>query len=113
MIKLYTRLLLLLLPTAAISQPGQWTWIHGTNGINSTGNYGTKSVPAPTNEPPNLYQSMNWTDLQGNFWLFGGAGNPFGTHSDLWKYNPKTNEWAWFSGPGYAVTSDPGNYGAQ
>src|SRR5204863_271166 len=95
----------------SFGQAGQWTWIHGSQSANSAGNYGTKGVSSPSNEPPNIYEGNEWTDLQGNFWFFGGASaGPFALHSDLWKYTPSNNEWTWISGPGYAVSGDPGNY---
>src|SRR5690242_16901790 len=83
--------------------PGEWMWIHGSNTINSTGNFGTQGVPSPTNEPPALYEPCEWTDLTGKFWLYGGEGSAGG--NDLWRYDPATNEWTWMTGTN--AFSDP------
>src|SRR5687768_2907135 len=75
--------------------PGEWMWIHGDS-TGATGNYGVMGVPSPTNKPPPLYECIEWRDLNGNFWMYGGVfGN---TYSALWKYDPLTNEWTWMSG---------------
>ena len=92
------------------SQAGEWVWIKGDNIVNQPGNYGVQGVPSPTNNPPSLYEPCEWTDLNGNFWLFGGSRSG-STYNDLWKYNPLTNEWTWMKGPG--IVDDPGNHGVQ
>ena len=87
-------------------------WIHGSNTQNSTGNFGVQGVPSPTNEPPALYEPGEFTDNNGNFWLFGGSNNALGTiYADLWKYDPVTNMWTWMKGPGTSNYS--GSYGIQ
>jgi hypothetical protein len=88
--------------------PGQWTWIHGDNFTNSTGNFGTMGVTAPTNKPPALYEPNNFKDLQGNIWLYGGG--PGTGYDDLWKYEPSINQWTWISGS-HAVAYAAGNFG--
>src|SRR6185295_8426984 len=94
------------------SQPGQWTWIHGSNIPNNPGSYGVKGIPGPTNEPPALYEPCEWTDLNGNFWLYGGIRhNSGGESNDLWKYDPVVNEWTWISGT--QTLGDPGNFGIK
>ena len=77
--------------------PGEWVWMHGDNAPGNNGNFGTKGVAAPTNKPPGLYEACEWTDLQGNFWLYGGAG-PMGMYNSLWKFEPATNMWTWVHG---------------
>jgi len=84
-------------------------WIHGSNTINSTGNFGTQGVPSATNEPPALYEPCEWTDLTGKFWLYGGEGSAGG--NDLWCYDPATDEWTWMRGTNSG--NDPGNYGTM
>ena len=79
-----------------------WTWISGSNVQGSTGVYGTQGIPSVNNFPPGLYEYSEWKDLQGNFWLFGGW-DP--TYSDLWKYNPVSNEWTWMKGNGLTYQS--------
>jgi hypothetical protein len=86
----------------AFSQPGEWTWMHGSSTVNGTANFGTQGVSSPTNEPPPFYEASDWTDAQGNFWLFGGysSGMPSGFMGDMWKFDPSTNEWTWMHGTG-------------
>src|SRR5687767_4609110 len=85
---------------ASSQNPGEWMWIHGTNTTNNTGSFGIQGVSSPLNKPPGLYTSCGWTDLNGNFWLFGGWFN--GNYGDLWKYDPVINEWTWMKGTGIA-----------
>src|SRR6185436_10087217 len=75
------------------AQPGEWTWLHGSNSFNSAGNFGTQGVPSATNEPPALYEPCEWTDLNGNYWMYGGFLQGTGMYNDLWRYNPTTNQW--------------------
>jgi hypothetical protein len=108
------RAMLLLLPLFAASQTGNWTWVKGANTTNPTAVYGTQGIADPANTPQGLYEAAEWTDLQGNFWLFGGVtvvnGNNVG-NNNLWKFNPLTNQWTWVKGPG--TLGDPGSYGTQ
>lgn len=95
---------------------GQWTWVNGFNTGQQNGIYGTLGVPSSTNMPGNRYGAGMWTDASGNFWLYGGRGLPGGTGfqgylSDLWKYNPTTNQWAWMAGP--STAGQPGTYGTM
>lgn len=94
-------------------QQGQWTWMNGDSTIGQSGVYGTKGVFAPGNTPPSLYEPCEWTDKQGNFWLFGGMQLNGGTfvYGDLWEFNPIINQWAWINGPG--VSGENGVYGTQ
>jgi type IX secretion system substrate protein/galactose oxidase-like protein len=93
------------------SQAGEWVWIKGDSTFNQPAHYGLQGIPSPTNNPPSLYEPCEWTDLNGNFWLFGGLnflGNQLG---DLWKYDSFTNEWTWIKGSG--LPDDTGSYGVQ
>ncbi|CAN5555578.1 hypothetical protein BH11BAC1_BH11BAC1_24340 [soil metagenome] len=83
----------------AFSQGGIWTWISGDSNSNSLGVYGTQGVPSVNNHPPANFGYVDWKDRQGNFWVFGGG---FPEYSDLWKYDPLTNEWTWVKGNGIA-----------
>ncbi len=79
----------------------QWTWIRGTSSLWQYGNYGTKGVAAPSNEPGVRYGSVTWRDTLNNLWLFGGRGagtSNTGDLNDLWKYDISTNQWTWISG---------------
>lgn len=89
---------------------GEWTWMKGSNLPNSLGNFGTQGVSAPTNNPPALYEAYEWTDLNGNFWLFGGSGQTFDQNT-LWKFDPLINNWTWIRGS--SIASSAGIYGIQ
>ena len=71
----------------------QWTWVGGSNSTGAPAVYGAQGVPAAGNYPGARQLMESWTDLSGNFWLFGGSGL-----NDLWEYNPNTNLWTWISG---------------
>jgi hypothetical protein len=92
-------------------QAGQWTWINGNNTPNDTGYHGILGVPSPLNKPPAMFEPCQWTDLNGNFWMYGGFSLPVYFLNDLWKYDPLTNEWTWMSGTN--TPNDPGSYGVQ
>jgi hypothetical protein len=95
---------------ASAQNPGEWMWVHGSNATNNPGTFGIQGVSAPANTPPSFYTSCGWTDLNGNFWLFGGWRSN-GNWGDLWKYDAAINEWTWIKGSG--IVNDPGNYGVQ
>jgi N-acetylneuraminic acid mutarotase len=102
--------------SAASAQAGEWTWVGGssTSGPNytadgSTGNiygqpgsYGKMGQFADGNHPGGRYGAANWTDSEGNEWVFGGYGSDSngtqGYLNDLWEYSPTKNEWAWIGG---------------
>ncbi len=91
-----------------------FTWVSGTNlGNNNQGMYGTKCIPSSTNYPSSRFMnSMGEKDDCGNFWMFGGMTLNNSTDpllNDLWKYNPKLNEWTWVSGSN--VSGDAGSFG--
>ncbi|MEO5571492.1 MAG: kelch repeat-containing protein [Bacteroidia bacterium] len=92
------------------SQAGEWVWIKGDSIPNQSGNYGVQGVPSPTNNPPSLYEPCEWTDMNGNFWLFGGVVGSV-TLNNLWKFEISSNEWTWMKGPG--IANDSGSYGIQ
>ncbi len=94
------------------AQNGTWTWMHGVNTPNFSGSFGVQGVAAPTNDPPALYETCEWTDLQGNFWIFGGLESSSGSnHGALWKYDPSTNMWTWMNGSNFP--NQAGIYGTQ
>ena len=123
---LFAILLLGLSSPAAIAQANEWTWMGGNSTFAGTfgpetgspGVYGTLDQAAKTNIPGGRLGAVSWTDAQGNFWLFGGAGfdslATFGFLNDLWKFDPSTSEWTWMSGsstiPGFNG-GPPGYYG--
>jgi hypothetical protein len=106
----------------------EWAWMGGSSAVPSVcpaspsncgqpGAYGTLGTPAAGNVPGGRSGSSNWTDSNGNLWLFGGTGfdanDDFGTLNDLWEFNPSTNEWIWISGSNSvgANGGQPGVYG--
>jgi len=75
----------------------EWTWMNGPGTTNQTGVYGTQGVADPANHPGYRWESAaNWTDNNGNLWLFGGYNGS--VYNDLWKYDISTNEWVWMKG---------------
>lgn len=95
----------------AYTQNGIWTWMRGSNLVNSIGNYGIQGVASPSNEPPALYGPATWTDLNGNFWILGGQSFTNTWETALWKYDVASNTWIWIKGP--ANTTTAGVYGVQ
>lgn len=97
-----TTLLSLFFACSLFSQSGTWTWMKGST--SSTSNpvavYGQLGIPDTANTPPGLFESPNWTDKNGNFWIFGGYFyGPGEVHSALWMFSPHTNMWTWMGGP--------------
>jgi uncharacterized repeat protein (TIGR03803 family) len=83
----------------------EWTWVNGGNTANQPGVYGTQGVPNAANVPSARAQSANWTDRDGNLWLFGGGFNYvgngsilYGVSDELWELNPATGVWTWVGG---------------
>ncbi len=83
---------------------GNWTWVSGTDSYltNTKGVYGTLGAGVAGNTPGARFESANWTDATGNFWLFGGQGvvanGQVGVLNDVWRYAPTTGVWTWMSG---------------
>ena len=78
-----------------------FSWQNGSNESNAYGSYGTLGIAAANNQPGARLGSISWVDEQGNFWLFGGAGNSAtesGSLNDLWEYRPSTKQWVWVNG---------------
>ncbi|MCA6364214.1 MAG: gliding motility-associated C-terminal domain-containing protein [Bacteroidetes bacterium] len=102
----------MLLHLAGVSQNGTWTWISGDTLSASPGDFGVQGVPSPTNVPPALYEAAEWTDLNGNFWIFGGSNiSTQNAYSDLWKFDPVSQLWTWVKGS--SIPLMPGTYGVQ
>ncbi|HEY4051017.1 MAG TPA: kelch repeat-containing protein [Acidobacteriaceae bacterium] len=90
-----------------------WTWMGGSKTGEATGVYGTLGIPAAENLPGAREESVAWTDTSGNFWMFSGWGWDSKTETidlnDLWKYNPRTQQWTWVGGSNVGGSS--GIYG--
>lgn len=95
----------------------EWTWIKGDSVIFQPGVYGTLGVPSPANKPGSRGWASAWTDGSGKVWIYGGHGfveslfSGGGTLSDLWRYDPLTNEWTWMNGN--KTLNAPTVYGQQ
>lgn len=85
----------------------------GDNVLDMPGVYGTQGAFSTSNKPGSRDGAVSWTDISGNFWLFGGNGYGAGRGwlNDLWKYDVATNRWAWMKGP--TDINDDGIYGTQ
>jgi hypothetical protein len=96
----------------------QWTWVGGANGQNATGINGGQGIAASGNTPGGRTEAGFWTDHSGRFWLFGGSGYGAdsaaggGWLSDLWMFNPTTQQWTWVNGPG-DPSNNAGVYGTE
>jgi N-acetylneuraminic acid mutarotase len=74
----------------------EWTWMGGSSmagaGGATAGVYGTLGSPAAGNLPGSRTEGVAWTDISGNFWLFGGSGadaqGVIGYLNDLWEVMP-------------------------
>ena len=77
----------------------EWTYMKGSTIPGLLGTYGPKGVEGPAYTPGGRLVYSNWKDGSGNVWVFGGydfTNNIF--QSDMWRYNPATNNWTWMSG---------------
>jgi Galactose oxidase, central domain len=98
---------------------GQWTWVSGSNVVNTNGVYGAQGTAAAGNAPGSRQNAVLWIDTSGNVWLFGGfgldsvgTGGPAGAIlNDLWEFNTTTNQWTWVSGSNLA--NQTGTYSKQ
>ena len=90
-----------------------FTWVNGNQEEGVRGLYGPSGVEG-NYLPGAIFGAASWVDKDGMMWLFGGAerGNVWDkTFNDLWRYNPATNKWAWYSG---GKSSElPGEFGEK
>jgi N-acetylneuraminic acid mutarotase len=74
----------------------EWTWMGGSSMVGAggatAGVYGTLGSAAAGNLPGSRTEGVAWTDINGNFWLFGGSGSDaqgtIGYLNDLWETTP-------------------------
>ena len=93
---------------------GEWTWVDGSNIADQTGVYGTEDVPAASNVPGARESAVSWIDGDGKLWLFGGVyndGSALHYFNDLWRFDPKTEEWTWVDGSN--TMDQSGVYGTE
>ncbi len=92
-------------------QTNQWTWMKGDMSVNQSGVYGTKGISSVDNKPGGREHFVCWTGTDGRLWMIGGYGFSTSHYSDVWNYNPVTNEWTWINGDNTA--NNPGIYGTM
>ncbi len=101
----------------------QWTWMGGSSTVSyiistsimnpggscatPAAEFGKLGIAAAANVPGGDSGATAWTDIGGNFWLFGGEGL-WGTNI-LWEFSPSTLQWTWMGGG--SATSPSGVYG--
>lgn len=95
---------------------GQWTWVHGSAAVNSTGVYGSQETSSSVTVPCARREAVSWIDNDGKFWLFGGQwsgpeAQSGGFLNDLWQYDPSLNRWACINGN--QLPNQSGVYGIQ
>ncbi|MGA9068740.1 MAG: kelch repeat-containing protein [Terracidiphilus sp.] len=97
----------------------EWAWWGGSSKISPhPGVYGSLGEPAAGNAPGIRQEAANWTDSNGNFWLFGGWGTDSTQQAcgpdDIWEFNPTATQWAWMGGSDVCDAQDQtGVYGIQ
>ena len=95
----------------------EWTWVSGSNVVNSFGVYGTEGIASQNNVPKSRMSAVSWIDGSGNLWLFGGIGydtsgsGNLGDLNDLWEFTTANKEWTWVSGSN--AISARGVYGTK
>jgi N-acetylneuraminic acid mutarotase len=98
-----------------VDMNSKWSWINGDNLGGQYGVYGTQGIPSDGNKPGGRYGAVSWTDKEGKFWLMGGLGyastGSVGYLTDLWKYDPVSNQWTWIKGAN--TTNAAAVYGTQ
>lgn len=82
----------------------EWTWMSGQTTSPVMPNHGVLQSPAPSNTPGSRRAYAHWEDLQGKFWLYGGA-SVNGLCGDMWQYDPATLLWTWMAGTSANFTS--------
>jgi hypothetical protein len=73
----------------------EWSWMRGSSKQGSiAGVYGTLGSAAAGSLPGSRMEGVGFTDIYGNFWLFGGDGSDaqgvIGYLNDLWGHLPVT-----------------------
>ena len=82
-----------------------WTWMKGDS-TGATSHYGIKGVETAANLPTPRMSYTRWQDTAGNFYIWGG--DAFGNRTDVWRFNPFTNNWTWIAGD--TALEDTGSY---
>jgi hypothetical protein len=86
---------------------GVWTWVGGTQMANNP------AVGPPTFVPRSRAGAATWVDKTGKFWLFGGlaaVGSPPVFLTDLWTFDPGTQQWTLVVGDAVGTANTNGAY---
>lgn len=107
----------------------EWTWMAGSSTVPAGSSngcficdvspvFGAYQTPAAGNTPGSLQSPTQWSDKEGNLWLFGGfeydiVGGSYyqKTVNALWEFNVTTHEWTWMGGSNAVNSVTPGVYG--
>jgi gliding motility-associated-like protein len=65
-----------------------WTWVSGSDHVNSTGSYGTMGIGNVNNMIPSRGGDCMWVDASGILWIWGGMNFKGKEYSDMWKFVP-------------------------
>lgn len=96
----------------------EWTWL---NGYSSTANSDELGVYEAKNEgslphPGARHGGLEWTDLNGNLWMLGGATSGASTSNgflrDLWNYDTEKERWTYING-NTTIELNDGVYGSK
>jgi hypothetical protein len=96
----------------------EWVWVKGDTlppgvGAYWPATYGTRNVPAASNNPGSRQGAAAWNYGNNRFLMFGGLGTVteinLGHLNDLWLYDIPTNTWTWLKGDSAVIA--PGDYG--
>lgn len=78
-----------------------WTWISGESMPDTPPQYGTLGTPCASSicQPGPRANGSTWSS-NGYFYVFSGytSYNNGSLFSDLWRYNPQTDQWTWING---------------
>jgi hypothetical protein len=88
---------------------GRWTWLAGSNDINTLGSYRGNAYPGSRSNHRSCYFATS-----NEIYMFGGYGysqSSEGFLNDLWKLNLATNRWTYLKGS--SMIDAVGEYGTQ
>jgi len=77
-----------------------WTWIGGSNQINTTPNFGDKNIPSSMSWPGATRGAISWKDAKNDIFIFGGFGvdstATLGNLNTMWRWDGQN--WTWMGG---------------
>jgi hypothetical protein len=84
-----------------------WAWMGGPRVIDAAPVRGVLGSSHADWSPGGRAGAAAWTGTDGALWLCGGAGRD--GFSDVWRYDPDTNQWCWVKG--HAALNQAGVHG--